>query len=163
MSAVLFIECLIAARRTHREDLKAVAAGVQASGPAEFVSEGDEFGDVDGFDLAGVEVDEEVVGRAAVDKLVVGLVFVEEDALDDAGILEEADGAVDGGLGDAEAPGLDGAQEFLGFKEAILSDNGVEDAGPLRGVLETLGLELAAEDGAEGFDDFEGGVGHGGW
>lgn len=141
-----------------------MAAGVEASGAAEFVAEGDEFGDVDGFDLAGVEVDQEVVGCAAVNQLIVRLVFVEEDALDDAGILQEADGAVDGGLGDSEAAGLAEGEEFIGFEEAIFADDGVEDAGALGGVLEALGLELAAEDGAEGFDDFEGGegVGHGG-
>lgn len=136
---------------------------VQPAFATKLVAKGDELGDVDGFDLAGVEVDEQVVGRAAVHELIVGLVLVEQDALDDAGILEEADGAVDRGLGDAETAGLYGGEKLIGFEEAILADDGVEDAGPFGGVLESLGLELAAEDRAEGFDDFEGGVGHGGW
>lgn len=140
-----------------------MAAGVQAPGAAEFVAQGDEFGDVDGFDLSGVEVDQEVVGCAAVHKLVVGLVLIEQYALDDPRILQQADGAVDSGFGHSEAAGLDGGEELIGFEEAILADDGVQDAGPFGGVLEALGLELAAEDSAEGFDDFEGGVGHGGW
>src|SRR5437016_660674 len=90
----------------HREDLESVAAGFEAAFAAEALAEGDEFGGLDLLDLAGIEADEQVIRSAAVDELIVGVVFVKEDALDDAGILEQADGAVDGGLGDARAGAL---------------------------------------------------------
>ncbi len=152
-------------RGFHGEDLESMAARFEAAVAAESVAEGVEFRDVDLFDAAGVEVDDQVVGRAAIDELVVGLVAVflveEEDAVDDAGFLQETDGAVDRGLGDVGPGGFQGGEEFFSLEETIHADNGVEDVGAFGGVLKSLGFELAAEDSAEGLDDLEVGVGWG--
>lgn len=48
------------------------------------IAEGDQFGHLDLDDLASVEADHEIAGFAAVDELVVGLLIIEEDALDNA-------------------------------------------------------------------------------
>src|SRR6185369_6431943 len=55
------------------EDLQAMARRGEASGLADLVAQGDEFGNFDRDDLAGVDTDDQVVGRAAVDQLIVGL------------------------------------------------------------------------------------------
>jgi hypothetical protein len=110
--------------------------------------------DFDNF--ACIDADDEIAGLAAVDELVVGLVFVEEEALDDAGLLEEFDGAVDGCFADAEAGVSEFGLEFVGVEEAVEAEDGVEDLRAFGRVLEAFAFEGSAEDGAEGLDDFEG-------
>jgi hypothetical protein len=139
------------------EDVEAERRGLEAQGGALVGDDGVEFGDIDFDDVAGVGADEDVP-RAGVaeDELIVGLVAVDEDALDDAGVGEEFEGAVDGGLADAEAVGLDADQDLVGLEEAFELHHDVEDVGAFGRVLEALGLEGAAEDGADGLDDVEG-------
>ena len=130
--------------------------GGQAVGGADFVAEFDELGDFCGDDVSGLGVDEEGVSGLSDRELVVGLLAVDEDLLDDPGGFEEFEGAVDGGFGDGVALGFEGVEELVGFEEGVEGDDGVEDLGTLGGVLEVLGFEGAAEDGAEGFDQLVG-------
>ena len=123
-----------------------MAAGLEAAFAAEALAQGDEFGGLDLLDLACVEADEQVVGPAAVDELIVGLVLLEQDALDDAGVLEQADGAVDGGLGDAQARALEGGEQGIGLEltpaaRAHLAEKGYDPqlgARPLRRAIQQL-------------------------
>lgn len=137
-----------------------MGVGGEAELAGDAFAEGDEFGDVDGEDFAGVESDEEVARASAVGELVVGVVGVDEDLLDDAGVLEEADGAVDGGFGDAEVLLFECGLELIGLEEVVELEDGVEDLCALGGVLEAFAFEAAPEDGAEWFGD--GGRGHDG-
>lgn len=132
-----------------------MAFGIEAFVLADLVAEGDEFGDVDRFDLTRVDVDEDGVGLFAVGELVVRLIAVEGDLLDDAGFFEELEGSVDGGFGDSEAALADGFEEGVCFEQAVELDDGVEDVGAFGGVLLVFGFEFAPEDGAEGFFDVE--------
>ena len=136
-----------------REDLEAVACGGEAQLGADAVADGDEFGDVDGDDLVGVDAGDGVVGACAVDELESWDVVAPEDALDDAGVLHELDGAVDGGFGDAVAGASEVFDEGLGLEGAVHADDGIEDAGPFGGVFLALGLEATPEDGAEGLEN----------
>jgi hypothetical protein len=138
------------------EDDEAVAGGFEASGFGEGVAEFAEFGDLDFDNFACIDADDEIAGFPAIDELVVGLVFVEEEALDDAGLLEEFYRAIDGGFADAEAGVSEFGLEFVGVEEAVEAEDGVEDLGSLWRVLEAFAFEGSAEDGAEGLDDFEG-------
>jgi len=81
------------------------------------------------------------------------LFAVEEDMLDDACGFEEFECAVDGGFGDGVVLFFECVEELVGFEEAFECDDGVEDLGPFGGVFEAFGLEGAAEDGAEWFDE----------
>jgi hypothetical protein len=116
-----------------------------------------EVGDVDGEDLLGVEADDEGPGVLAVDHVVVGLFVVEGDALDDPGVLEEAEGSVDGGLADTTAVLAGFVEDSVGLEDAIEAHDDVEEARAFGGVLEPFALEASAKDGAERVEDAEGG------
>lgn len=139
--------------------MEAVSLGFEAALAAEALAQGDEFGDLDRLDVPRVEADEQVVGATAVDELIVGVFLVEQDALEDARVLEEANGAVDGGLGDTVAAALERFDELVGLEQAVELDDRVEDAGALGRVLETLGPQLPSEDGAQRLDDVKVAVG----
>jgi hypothetical protein len=121
---------------------------------ADGVAECGELGGGDGDDLVVVEADHEVFG-GSVGELVDGLFLCEGDAVDDAGVFEEFDGAVDGGLAHAAAFALEVVHEAIGFEEAFVAEDRVEDAGSLGGVLQAFGLECPSEDRAEGLDDVD--------
>eukprot|EP01025_Chloroclados_australasicus_P010288 TRINITY_DN14118_c0_g1_i2.p4 TRINITY_DN14118_c0_g1~~TRINITY_DN14118_c0_g1_i2.p4 ORF type:complete len:122 (-),score=25.88 TRINITY_DN14118_c0_g1_i2:18-383(-) len=78
-----------------------MALRCQAELPADSIADLGKLGHVDRNDLAGVEPHERVAGALAVGKLVLGLVALGEHALEDAGLLQEVDGAIDGGLAHA--------------------------------------------------------------
>jgi hypothetical protein len=141
---------------TFGEDVQAVAFGDQAVLLAEAVAEGDEFWRVDDDELSCVEADDEVGGGFAVGDLEVTLFFGDEDALDDVGVHEQAEGTVEGGFADAEARVAHVFECLLGDERPIETQDGVQHLGAFRGVLEAFGFEFAAEDGAEGLDDLEG-------
>jgi hypothetical protein len=125
----------------------------EAVGGAEFVAEFDEFWELGGDDVSGVYVDEEGVSGLSDRELVVGLLASDEDVLDDSCGFEEFECAVDSGFGDGVALGFEGVEELVGFEEGVEIDDGVEDFGALGGVLESLGFEGSAEDGAEWLDE----------
>lgn len=78
----------------------------------------------------------------------------DEDMLDDPGGFEEFERAVDGRFGHGVSLLLERVEELVGFEEGVEIDDGVEDFGAFWGVLESLGFECSAEDGAEGLDQF---------
>lgn len=53
--------------------------------------------------------------------------------------------------------GFECVEELVCFEEAFEGDDGVEDLGSFWGVLEAVGFEGSAEDGAQGFDELWGG------
>lgn len=130
-----------------------MAGGPQPSFAAELVAEWGEFGEIDLDDLLGVHAEEEFVRLAAVGELEVGLVGIDEDFLDDARVLKEFDGAVDGGLADAAALALEGGLQLLGLEEVVEAEERVENLGALGGVFLADGFQVASEDGAERLDD----------
>jgi hypothetical protein len=129
------------------DDLEAVGDG----GETHF------FGDVlaqlhhevggEGDDFAGVEVEQVVVGVGGVDKIVVGLFSAaEEDLLDEAGVKEVLEGAVDGGFGDAVVGFAEGEEEFLGLEGTAELLDGFENGEAFRGVLQLALMEEVAEN-----------------
>ena len=128
--------------------------GREAVGGADFVAEFDEFGDLGGDDLSGVDIDEEGVAGLSDGELVVGLLPVEEDVLDDACGFEEFEGAVDGRFGHGVSLCFEGVEELVGFEEGVELDDGVEDLGAFGGVFEAFGFEGSSEDRAKRFDEF---------
>lgn len=141
--------------------MEAETRGCDAALGADALDEFFDFWDVEFDDLIGVDADEDVArALLAVDELVVGLFAVDENALDDAGLGEEFERAVNGGLADTEAIGLQACDDLIGLEEAVESQDDVENVGAFGGVLEALAAEGSAEDGAHGLDDGErGGVG----
>ena len=143
-----------------REDVQAEARWRHATLGAHALDEFFDFGDVEFDDLVGVYADKDVAwALLAVDELVVGLFAVDEDALDDAGLGQELERAIDGGLADAEAVGLEAGDDLIGLEQAVEAEDDVEDVGAFGGVLEALAAERSAEDGAHGLDDGEAGYG----
>lgn len=121
-------------------------------GGADFIAEFDEFGDFGGDDVSGLGVDQEGVSGLPDGELVVGLLAVDEDMLDDACGFEEFEGAVDGRFGHGVSLFFERVEELVGFEEGVEGDDGVEDLGTFRCVLETLGFEGSSEDRAERVD-----------
>jgi hypothetical protein len=83
--------------------------------------------------------------------LVVGLLVIEENLLEDSGVLEVAQGAVDGGSADFVVEVFEAVDELLGLEEAFFSKDGVEDHGAFGGEFELLLVQIASENGADGF------------
>ena len=101
----------------------------------------------EGDDFSGIEIKQMVVGVGGVDEVVVGLLAAaEEDLLDEAGVEEVLEGAVDGGFGDAVVGFAEGEEEFFGFKGAAEFLDGFEDGEAFGGVLELALVEEVAEN-----------------
>ena len=71
--------------------------------------------------LAGSKAHEEVQGVPTIDEMVVGLSGVEHDRSDDAGVLEELECSVDGGLRGAMASRLHFIEERIASKTSSIS------------------------------------------
>ncbi len=136
------------------EDLEFVCLCGEAVGGAEFVAEFDEFREFGGDDVPGVDIDEEGVAGLSDRELVVGLLASDEDMLDDPGGFEEFERAVDGRFGHGVSLLFERVEELVGFEEGVEIDDRIKDFGAFGGVLESLGFECSAEDGAEGLDQF---------
>lgn len=144
------------------EDVEPEAGGRDAAACADALDQFLDLRDFEFDDLVGVDADEDVTrARLAVDDLVVRLFAVDEDALDDAGLGEELERAVDGCFADAEAVGFEACDDLFGLEEPIETEDDVEDVGAFGGVFEAFGAEGASEDGADGLDDGECGCGGG--
>ena len=99
---------------------------------------------------ASVDADHGVQGRAAVYKLVMGLLLIEQGVVDDACFNQEFQCPVDGGLGYAMSLRTHRLHERVGFEDAVLADDRIEDVRPFRGVLEILFLQMPSKYGAQG-------------
>lgn len=98
-------------------------------------------------DAAGVEVEEMVVGGVGVDEVVVGLFAgAEVDLLEEGGVDEVFDGAVDGGFGDAVVGVAEFEEEFFGFEGAAEFLDGVEDGEALGGEFELVLAKKVAKE-----------------
>lgn len=142
-------------RPAHGVDLQPVPLRPQAPGRAHAIAQLDELGEVDGLDLARVEVDEQVGRASSVREQESRVVVVEEHALEDPGVEEQAERPVDRRLGDAVARVPHGSHERIGLEEPVGFDDGIEDASPLGRVAQPLALEPAPEDRAQRLDDPE--------
>lgn len=83
------------------------------------------------------------------DDLVIGLLVVEEDLLEDAGVLEMVEGAIDRSAAHTLSEVFDLADELLGLKKAFFAESHIEDHGAFGGELEFLIVQVTAEDRAE--------------
>jgi hypothetical protein len=90
-------------------------------------------------DLAAIDADEVVVGRA-VEKIGVvgGLAVTEVDFLDESRFDEEAEGAVDGGAGGLQLATTDAVPELVGGEMLVRGENEGEDGVPLWGLSEAF-------------------------
>ncbi len=124
--------------------------GGEAEFAGDFVAELNDLFGGEGDHFAGVEVDEVVVGAGGVDEVEVGLFAAAvgrwRDLVEQAGIAEVFEGAVDGGLGDALGAVAEFEEEFFGFEGAAELLDGVEDGGTFGGEFEAARAEEVAED-----------------
>ena len=137
-------------------DAGSVLAQAEAEAAGQAIVEEFEVRVLEFDDLATVDADEVVVGRAVEEVGVVGLeVAAEVDLVEQAGFDEEGDGPVDGGAGDAGV-GLAGAiEEFLGGEMIVAGEGGAHDGVALRGAAQAFFAD-------EGFEAVEDGGVHGG-
>ena len=105
--------------------------------------------------LAGSKAHEEVQGVPTIDEMVVGLSGVEHDRSDDAGVLEELECSVDGGLRGAMASRLHFIEERIRLEDIIDLHDQIEYVGAFTCVLEILILEMAPKDGTQRHHDIE--------
>jgi len=130
--------------------LEAVGDGGEAHLAGDFLAEfDDEFGG-EGDHFAGLKIDEVVVGVGEVDEVIVGLLAAAVGGrghlVEEAGIAEVLEGAVDGGLGDAVSAFAEFEEEFLGLEGASEFLHGLENGGAFGGELEAARAEEIAEN-----------------
>ena len=73
---------------------------------------------------------------------------VDQHLLDDLGLEQVLEGAVDRGLGHPVVGAAHVREQFVGLKDPVLAQHRVEDQRPLCGELQPLTLKEAAEDRA---------------
>jgi hypothetical protein len=132
------------------DDLEAVGDGGEAEFARDFFAELDDLLGGEGDHFTGFQIDEMVVRAGAIDEVIVGLfaaaVGRRRDLVEEAGVAEVLEGAIDGGLRDAVGAFAEFEEEFLGFEGVAEFLDGLEDGGTLGGEFEVARAEEFAED-----------------
>ncbi len=101
--------------------------------------------------LPGGDADQVIVRLPPRDHFVIALLIVEKNLLQDAGILQVAEGSVDGRAADLVSQSLQAVDELLGLEQPFLAEHRVEDHGALGRELQLLLMQVTAKDRAHGF------------
>lgn len=132
------------------DDLEAVGEGREAEFAGDFVAQLNDLFRGKRNHLARVEVDEVVVGVGGIDEVKVGLLTAAIgrwwDLIEQAGIAEVLEGAVNSGLGDALGSVTQLEEEFFRFKGSAELLDGLKYGGTLRGELEAAQAEEFAKN-----------------
>lgn len=135
------------------EDLEAVPPRGEPPRRAQPITQGDKFRDLNRLDLARVEIDEQVRRTASIGQEEPRLVLVEEDALHDPCVEQQADRAIDRRLRDSLPPAAHRTHELVRVEEPVGLHHRVEDPRSLGRVPQPLALEFPAEDRAQRLHD----------
>ena len=123
-------------------DAEGVFDGAEAEAAGDAVVEDVDAAVLELDDLAAVDADEMVVGGVVEEVGVVGgLAVAEVDFLEEAGLGEEAEGAVEGGAGAAGLLAAEAVPEFVGGEVLIGGEDGLHEGLALGSVAQALVLD----------------------
>ena len=136
-------------------DAEGVFDGAEAEAASDAVIEDVDAVVLEFDDFAAVDADEVVVGGAIEEIGVVGgLTVAEVDFLEEAGLGEEGEGAVEGGAGGPGGLSTEAFPELVGRKMLIGGENGLDEGVALGGVAEAFvfdkGVQSFAHLGGHG-------------
>ncbi len=114
-----------------------------------------EFRDVDLDHLARVHANDQIARPRSERELIVSLSLIDQDALDDPGVLHQPDRAINGRLGNPMASLAERVLDILSLENSVEADDRIEDLRPFGGVLLPLSLESPTEDRADRLEDLD--------
>lgn len=133
-------------------DTEALANGAEAEASGDAVVQEIEVAVFKLHDFAAIDTDEMVVGGAVEEVGVVGRLAVAQfDFVNEVGLGEESQGAVNGGAGGAGAGGAKTVEEFVGGEVFVGGEDDFDDFIPLRGLPEPLFADKIIQSCADPF------------
>jgi hypothetical protein len=136
-----------------REYLEPVSLRDKAVLFADAITEGDQLGEFDGDHFLRVDADEQVAMGSAVDELPARLLSIEENLLDDPGVLEQFQGAIDGRLADAEPRLAKLILQLVRLENVIELDDRIENLCTFGSVFLPFFFKTSAKDRAQWLAD----------